>query len=764
MAEYEIQFATRYVRRQFEKAVGESVLKLLAEPITNSDDSYKRLKKRRGEEVTCQPDFGTITILFNRRNRRFAVIDHAEALTDVEMRDRFVEYGEESRDRTEGIPTRSLFGKGLRDVLFTQKFGNVKSIKDRKGYECKFRWKTKTGKEKPVVGIHSIPDQAVKEWREKWGINGNGTVVEFVLREGISKPLHGILAEKLENFYMLRLINKDSARHIKLISIYDSREESREIKYEFPKGEILSKEIFEFNFEDYPSIKVDAEIRRAEQDLTQAEVGYEDRQGGLLIIDENDAVLDLTLFKYDRPPDPYVSRLFGIVRLSGAGRIISNKLNQRRPEEILMETREGFNRKHLFYKELSKIMENWLVPVAEKERKMRQSEQDQLSDKTRKRHQKAFDKLNQLYKKLIGEAGPGLQLLGKDFRIPKGMEFITPSITVSVGKRYPAILLINSQDISDGTEVQVISQNVQIHAQPLKFKINHSAARNGVVAKFITIYGIKSSEVGKVVAKTQSYSAELDITVIEEEVYDPIDGIAFNPDHLYLKSGQRRRLNLYINVNKVPIGEKIEIQSENYESIKVITSDLITCSEEMKLSKDIAKAEILIEGHGIGQKGNIIARCNSFEGLAFIEVVSKLEGKLRGKTGGKFKGYRFDALHLKAPSYIDQEGYIIINTNDLTNKRYFGNEPIKAVERLPHCQMRLADLVLDECIQMIVAEALGRTLKIRFQDNPEVDIRNYVQEKKFEIGPEIHEYFVKRELLHLIIENKLDTTLRETIS
>ena len=43
MPEYRIEVAGRYFKRQFQKAVGKSVLKVLTELMTNADDSYRRL-------------------------------------------------------------------------------------------------------------------------------------------------------------------------------------------------------------------------------------------------------------------------------------------------------------------------------------------------------------------------------------------------------------------------------------------------------------------------------------------------------------------------------------------------------------------------------------------------------------------------------------------------------------------------------------------------------------------------------------------------
>ncbi|MDH5795566.1 MAG: hypothetical protein OEZ24_05600, partial [Candidatus Bathyarchaeota archaeon] len=91
------------------------------------------------------------------------------------------------------------------------------------------------------------------------------------------------------------------------------------------------------------------------------------------------------------------------------------------------------------------------------------------------------------------------------------------------------------------------------------------------------------------------------------------------------------------------------------------------------------------------------------------------------------------------------DGTILINLLDPVNKAYFGDDPHAAVEANLHCQLRLADLVLDECLNEIVSHAWGRSLPRRFPNNPEVDIRLYAAEKKFEIGYQVHKYFVTTE-------------------
>jgi hypothetical protein len=209
MPEYPLQFATRQIRRAFERAIGRSIPKILTELITNADDSYRRLFQAGSELEGPAP----IVILFDRAKRRFAVIDHAEGLTDEEMKDRFTVYGQESVDRLRGMQTRSLFGKGLRDVLFTQRFGQVKSIKEGKFFNCRFRWKQFEGQERPIVEIKP-PTRVTPELREALGIPGNGTYVEFQLAEGVRTPHTDKLIERLSRFYMLRMINSSPHREV----------------------------------------------------------------------------------------------------------------------------------------------------------------------------------------------------------------------------------------------------------------------------------------------------------------------------------------------------------------------------------------------------------------------------------------------------------------------------------------------------------------------------------------------------------------------
>jgi hypothetical protein len=131
--------------------------------------------------------------------------------------------------------------------------------------------------------------------------------------------------------------------------------------------------------------------------------------------------------------------------------------------------------------------------------------------------------------------------------------------------------------------------------------------------------------------------------------------------------------------------------------------------------------------------------------IAGTKVSVTKRDKKEFSGGGIFQGYDFLPMDRKIQALFDPQGWILINTKDPVNYRYFGAEPLRAVEEAAHCQVRLADLILGECLQMMVSEALqSGKLDRKFPNNPEIDVQNYVAEKKFEIGPQIHALFVTK--------------------
>jgi hypothetical protein len=740
MPEFELEFATRQIRRAFERAIGRSIPKILTELITNADDSYRRLVDAGGR-TSVKPAIeapGPITILFERTRKRFSVVDHAEGLTDTEMEERFVTYGQESTDRVRGFRTRSLFGKGLRDVLFTQHHGQVKSIKDGKFYNCRFRWKDIKGREKPVVDIRP-PTRATAELREALRIPGNGTLVEFELAEHVHNPQHDKLVEKLNRFYMLRMINSSPHREVVLRTIgHGEKVAEAQLNYCFPDGEVADRFEDDLNTEDGTNIGIKGEIALAHRELTQGEVGYEDREGGLLVLDEDDAVLDLWLFGFDE--DPNARRLCGTLRLVGAGDYIRRKLNQKQPEEILTETREGFDKNHPFYRSLRDRIQPRLALIVQSLRDQGTQPKAPLSDRTRERHRQALDILNRIYREMMGKVAR-VPTIPASHRVPppEGIAFAVSHVSVQTGVRTPVALLVNAALVGPEDTIELAADHPELKLSPLLIRIEQPSDSAVAQVKIVIVESDVPNIAGTVTASWKHTTASLDVLTTEREVITPVNGLEFDREEYTVRLGSRRGLRVFADVAKVPLGAAVLVTSDA-PAVRIINPSLVVEPSNL-VTAYVAQLDVALNGMELVRDVIVTASCGA--SLAGTKVSVVRRDREDGGRGGIFKDYRFAPLVRKVQSQFDPQGFILINTNDPVNARYFGVEPYRAVEQHAHCQVRLADLILNECLQMMVSEALeSGKLDRRFPNNPEIDVRNYVDEKKFEIGPQIHNLLV----------------------
>ncbi len=737
MTTYPLRFTERQMRRTFEKAVGGSILKILAELITNSDDSYRRLETKE-PSLRNDPDFGVIRIVAKRKTRMMAAIDHAEGLDQVAMKENFVDYGRESDDRARGFRTRSLFGKGLRDVLFTQEFGRVKSIRDGKASFSEFRWQRRKGSDRePVIKIDPGP-KVTSKLRKALEISGNGTRVEFKVRDDIPFPRHDTLAAKLRDFYMLRKINSNPARKI-ILATKGGRGEAVETEIRFVdfQGETLLSRVIEFTVEGV-AFQAELEIYRAYTDLSQVEVGMENREGGLLVMDEDSNVLDLTLFKYDS--EPAASRIFGNLKVQGAGDYIRKKLNSPRPEEVLTETREGLATKHAFYKRLKAAIEPVLEDIVAEERKKRTTSIDSFSDETQERIRDALDLLNDLYEDLVGNADIGDEFRGKQAFVPPVMAFIREKLAITENVVTPCALLINPASVPNGAPVSLSSSSRDVAVTPTEFSVNHNDVKEELLVKIVHLNGAKRGSSAVIQAEAPQGSATMEVSVMPEIIYYPAGGLGFSPGSLRLHDQVRRKMHLYVDTQRIPLGSslRISVDNDNFS----LDSGQVTVSQDHLVTDEVAGITIGIGGKGVGSKGTVLAEARGLSAMASVKVVSKKKKETDLERGRMFREPVFDRISLRVPSYMHLDGSVIINMNDEVNEKYFGANPIAAVELNLHSQVRMAELMLDECLNLIVTSAYGRTLQIRFPNDPATDIRMHIAELKFKIGPSFHSAFV----------------------
>jgi len=747
--ERELDIDVRYLRRAFHKAVGRSICKILAEIITNSDDSYKRLERDPTRAGHRGHGHREITVYFDRPKRLVKVSDSAEGLTFDDMDVNFTRYGRASGDRAHRYGTRSLFGKGLRDVLFTQEKGNVRSVKGKHAALSQFRYKTNDhGVEKPSIRIQ--PVRLTSDIRKGWGVAENGTAVEFRLRKDVSLPQHAALAAALGNFYMLRLINNNPERVVRLVTRYnEERTEVAELSYLPPQGALLYEIADRVTFEGV-AYALDGSVLLADIPLKQVEAGYEDRDGGLLVTDEDENVLDLTLFGYDG--NPHAARLFGTLKVTGLGALIEDKLNAEVPEELLTETREGFDRRSSFYRSLQQVVDSALKPLVESLAAATDADHS-IPARLRQRHRKAFDQLNDLYRRIVGGRPMGPGPLSDDQTPPvDGLAFQPAAAVVTEGTVTPVRLLLNLDLLHPGQAVRLApSPGLQVF--PLTFDVSTAGKKGSLAWKIIRVL---ANDTGRfsLTAQAGDSVAGLDVTAVPRDV-EVRGPMWFSPSLLHVRPGQKRSLALYVNLEVIGQGSAISIVADGSPDIRVSGDTVLVGEPSLGF---LFRASLQVSGGSLGAKSRVVATFGEISALADVEVVSR-NREISGQSGF-FQGYRFKHLNDRwnRPAYLADDGWIEINLDEPLNKVYFGEtkeSAVYAVIHLPHSQLRLADLVLDEALWKMVMEAYESTLTHRV--DPVTDIRLYVLERKAMVGPGVYECFVDIQGLHALMAETRDS-------
>ena len=725
----------RQFRRQFLTAIRGNLVRALTELITNSDDSYRRLGR------STRPGFGRILIDYDRPRRRISVVDWAEGMDAKDMQRMYPNYGAATSGLYEDQSVRGYFGKGLKDVLFSMQDGVIQSIKAGRMYTAHFLWNESL----PYIQIEENPKIVTPELRNRLDIpEGNGTRVSFSLPEGMNLPRHDSLLKSLSNFSMLRLINSNSRREVILHSrqgkakIYENQ-----VHYRFPNGPVALKDSFDIPYElgERHSFRVDMKVARAKTPLTQS---GNDREGGLLIYDEYGAVLDLTLFQYDR--EEHAARLFGWVEVHGFHYLL------KADENVLTDTRDGLDLHHPFIQALAGEVQDRLRPLVERERHIRlHSAPGQLSGKQRKRLGVSIDQINNLLEDLSGlhlELGNASRL---ELEIPPegGLQFKPKRVRLPRQAKTLVRLHLDTSLIPPGSQVKLNSQNGKIRYSPKEFEVLAAPGRL-VVTQDVIIWGSQVGASDVLEARWGGFEARLQARVTPGQSPEPEGGLAFIPDVLRLSNNARRKGRLYLGPTIAQAGDTVRFSVDNPRI--EIDKGQVTLREE-DFSEGVAVVTLRVKGAGIGEQGVITADVGRRRAQLSLKVVSKQEKPRRGKR--LITGYRFDQVtpsRLRA-SYDPETGLIWIYLRNPIVQRYFGDLPLAVALNTPHCQILLAEIILEQVAwisrrQMIRSGAAMYVSEHHAEEDLEA-VRRFISE----YGDKIHSWIADDRLIAQAVEN-----------
>lgn len=700
-----IDWAAREKRRMVYSAVGKSFLKTITEPLTNSDSAVKNKKKvshasglvdlilqlkpndRLDTSVLktkiAKAPRGTITLeitTFGKNARVCRVVDFGPGMTAAELETKFGVY---AKAKAAGQKTRSLFGRGALDVLLYHENSVIYSVKDGALARCSIFWADDTkiriedlgAVSKTVLPKHNLPAE----------LASGGTVVEFKIKEGTSIPLEDQIVDRISRFYMLRLIASDPNIELRIVRTRKAGEFVSSVDYDFPIGTVLGCFNEKVDFGPDGLFDLDVLVARSDEPLQTDPVRIDQRENGLLFVDENDAVLDLTLLpEYDK--NPYLQHLFGVVRISRIRNLLESKLEAVDAIDVLTVEREGFNRKHEITQNLFSAIEKLVKPIYVTEEKRQKKGSSSRSDQLTSRVREALKALNDFNKKETDEGDEGR----KD---PEGsISFSVKAVQLYTGLPRVVWVFVAAQEVKKGEIVLFESDNPSIKVDPETETVTFRKGQDFQKIRLEIVSDIKGQR-GVISALTldkdgSEVKSELRILGVDDPpVLMPPENIEFSATHYMGQPNRSNTATLLVNMQAFNGKPEITFWLDEVTGSVTLDSDglkrlQLKVTTDMIGQDNVARVPISYNGTGWGQRAAIRAKAKTKEGnVAHARCKVAFE---RPKGKDKFSDFAYEDL--RSTRLGDVAGNIIfVNAGYKPHKQIFGNTPDDFNKQLVSC-------------------------------------------------------------------------------
>ncbi len=725
-----IRASQRHTFRQMRRA-SRSIIRRLVEFITNSDDSYFRLEKE-GKSIR-----GLIEIGYwkrpKERSKKYPVIkgfyvrDYAEGMDENLVAQAF---GRESY----GAPTsrsarRGCIGQGAKDALFGLEKCYVISVKNGALTAIQFMTDRTTGLNSRRLGQDASQkllldfDQKTAGHVDPISLAKNQTHAYFEIPKEMTSPRVETVIEAIQTFYMLRKILSDDSRKVELIDIDTGVSNTLRIKP--TEGETIYRNTFSITYSG-SSYQTQLEIKRAQRDLIQE---GERREGGLLIVDEDNAVLDLTLMGFET--NPAARRLFGETRIRGFKKIYE------KDETVINDDRTGLDYNHEFNSLLRKQIVSTLDKIVAEEEKRRISQSPVINRVLDKRIRSALEKINSLIRREISDLYQ-TEDVGTYEGPPETLAFIPMETALFRGETREVRLLINGKLIEKRTVVNIDYYSEEIEVEPAGELTVDNPQRLEVVSIPLAITGKEVVTEAIITAKLGAFPpANLIVRVEAPEVLQPRNGFEFMPDWARVAKASKKKLRLVVDTTLVPPGKLVKVESTN-SKIEIAGYNLFPVPLPLPDSA-ISQVFIRCKSDEVGEEGEIIASSEDREAFVHVKVVEPTE------RHGLFTDYVLDRDADERQRYSfttrgERGGVIHVHTRAPVLKSYFGNNN-ELLNEDPRAQVLLCDTILS-CISYEWA-------KIRVQEGIETvlgpeyeEIQRVARKIEHQFGTKIHEWIM----------------------
>lgn len=765
-----INWAAREKRRAVNSAVGRNFLKTITEPITNSDSALKKqagvshgaglvdllLGLKVNERVNTSELKEAIHKTATRKivvqlstagkdGRLCRIIDTGPGMSRAELHEKFSSY---AAAKAKGEKTRSLFGRGALDVLLYHDESVIFSVQDGVLSRCRIYW-DRGGAGDAICEVDEIGRTTKKVLEENAlpsEIAASGTLVQFQLRDGTHVPVEEQIISKVSGFYMLRLIAADPNTKVIVERKRADGTHSDPLTYDFPIGTVLGR------FDDLLDLGADGKlpvsilVARSDVPLESDPINIERRENGLLFVDDNDAVMDLTLLpEYDK--NPYLKHVYGVVRITGIRNVLEAKLEADEAVAVLTATRDGFDAKNATTQQLFSLVERHVKPIYDKEEKQQRKGESARSDKLDQRVREALKALNQFNADETEEEGTGEPPTP---RRDEPIFFTIDSVRLYTGLPKRLYAYVNLSKVKAGEIVLFESENPDIKIEPDSETVKGDSRKIYQRFELVALSEVKGKK-GKIRALTldkegHEVGATLEVLGVDDPpLFQPPEDIAFAA-HRY--SGDPNKSNkaiLLVNLAKFSGLPEITFWLE--ESVGNISlgpgTDRLQIKvkpEDRSSTQNIARVAIPFRASGWGQRATLCAKAKMSDGkLAHAKCKLKFEHQPGNE---KFSNFHYEDLGRPVMGDVAHDK-LYINSGYALHRQIFGDTEDDFNKRLeidPIAQVRAATVLVETAVYhaATVKHQSGGAKGLHIDpDDPIGSLRPYVEESRMKLEPRV---------------------------
>ena len=750
--------AARTMLADYNQGIGDSYVKAITELLTNSHQNYHQYWKELGFDKQKQKP--VISIVVDPVGQFFMMTDMgtgiAENMNDLagllEEYSSFIE-------KAHTIKGRSSFGRGMSDVLFRRGVYSNKIFSNKNG-KClaataewiDFKVKGKLERRPTFTLDKKCSDDYIKEY-----VGEHGTCVLFRWEKQVEKygefPKKKEILDSLQKYYELKNVLNDEKIDINLYYI-DSKD-PKPTKLTFvnyqknasPIGKTLSDISLPIN-RDYDIRIISAKMLKTKNVILNQEEG-EQRTGGLFIEGEHGQIFDLTMFGQEKNYQDASLRLIGEIILSEDAKRYMDNYYTKEGVTILKRTREGFDKKYTFYKELEKKISPWLKGILE-------SESQDSASTTSEQFKNVMKRLDEIGRKELEaknlETGPeGVVITDGPPPPPPPpvdtIQFSPDSPEIEQAVLCKIFLKINCAKIDPGTKISYRVDGADAAHYDIKWEATRVPKPNKKNIAKIPIY-IKCNEIdatAEIVAETKKKNGEKTgekfcfLKCVEEKQGPPVptEYLQFIPNHTQVETNIDKQVNLWAHQILNP-GTKITIEftceTHDFEPPITFDNDGRQKIESGKHSFEIKvpdipldpnayrKIPIIFTGTGEGLRGKITA---DTENSKIIPTTCKIEiiSPSNPEGGGLLSGWQIiDSPLQKYAWYEPTKTKIFINTGISFVRTILGKDQTVAEARcnkLQEAQVFVGQTIIDIFFDELVSK-MYESRKLTFSiENPD---------------------------------------------